>query len=198
MHTFHIKSIYSCYNFFTIIVHSIITDAVVIRLEQNYRSTQTILKAANAVISNNTGRKEKSLWTAGEKGDNVLWYKAVDENDEANFIVKTVKEDYKKYGCYRRNAVLYRMNAQSNIVERALVSAGIPYRVYGGMRFYDRKEIKDVTSYLAFINNIWRYSQVTAYIVNNRNCGFPYTSFRFIYNPSETYHIKWIVYKRKI
>ncbi len=129
------------------------TDAVVIRLEQNYRSTQTILKAANAVISNNTGRKEKSLWTAGEKGDNVLWYKAVDENDEANFIVKTVKEDYKKYGCYRRNAVLYRMNAQSNIVERALVSAGIPYRVYGGMRFYDRKEIKDVTSYLAFINN---------------------------------------------
>lgn len=127
--------------------------AEVIRLEQNYRSTQTILNAANAVISNNTGRKEKSLWTSGEKGDKVLWYKAVDENDEADFIVKTIKEDYKKYGSYRRNAVLYRMNAQSNIIERALVSADIPYRIYGGMRFYDRKEIKDVTSYLAFINN---------------------------------------------
>lgn len=129
------------------------SGAEVIRLEQNYRSTKTVLDAANAVISNNTGRKEKSLWTAGEKGSKVLWYKAVDENDEANFIVKTVKEDYRKHGCYRRNAVLYRMNAQSNIIERALVSAGIPYKVYGGMRFYDRKEIKDVTSYLAFINN---------------------------------------------
>ncbi|MDE7104976.1 MAG: UvrD-helicase domain-containing protein [Ruminococcus sp.] len=129
------------------------SGAEVIRLEQNYRSTKTVLDAANAVISNNIGRKEKSLWTSGEKGDKVLWYKAIDENDEANFIVKTIKEDYDRYGRYRRNAVLYRMNAQSNIVERALVSAGIPYRVYGGMRFYDRKEIKDVTSYLAFINN---------------------------------------------
>ena len=129
------------------------SGAEVIRLEQNYRSTKTVLNAANAVISNNTGRKEKSLWTSGEKGDKILWYKAIDENDEANFIVKTIKEDYNRYGYYRRNAVLYRMNAQSNIVERALVSAGIPYRVYGGMRFYDRKEIKDVTSYIAFIYN---------------------------------------------
>lgn len=127
--------------------------ATVIRLEQNYRSTQTILDSANAVISRNTSRKPKKLWTAGEQGEKVLWYKASDENDEADFIVKTVKADYAKYGKYRRNAVLYRMNAQSNIVERALVRANIPYMVYGGMRFYDHKEIKDITAYLAFINN---------------------------------------------
>ncbi len=127
--------------------------AKVIRLEQNYRSTQTVLDAANAVISHNTGRKEKKLWTSGEKGDKVLWYKAFDENDEAQFIADTIKENYKKSGCYADNAVLYRMNAQSNTIERALSRAHIPYRIYGGLRFYDRKEIKDVTSYLAFINN---------------------------------------------
>lgn len=127
--------------------------AAVIRLEQNYRSTKTVLDAANSIISNNMGRKEKSLWTNGEQGEKIIWYKAADENDEANFIVKTVKADYEKHGSYSRNAILYRMNAQSNIVERALVKADIPYRVYGGMRFYDRKEIKDITSYLAFINN---------------------------------------------
>ncbi|MBR2954766.1 MAG: ATP-binding domain-containing protein, partial [Ruminococcus sp.] len=127
--------------------------AAVIRLEQNYRSTKTVLDAANSIISNNMGRKENSLWTNGEQGEKIIWYKAADENDEANFIVKTVKADYEKHGSYSRNAILYRMNAQSNIVERALVKADIPYRVYGGMRFYDRKEIKDITSYLAFINN---------------------------------------------
>jgi len=127
--------------------------AKVIRLEQNYRSTQTVLDAANSVISNNLGRKEKTLWTAGEKGEKVYWYKAVDETDEAAFIADTIKENYKKGGKYADNAVLYRMNAQSNTVERALVRSGIPYRAYGGMRFYDRKEIKDVTSYLSFINN---------------------------------------------
>ncbi|MBQ9139801.1 MAG: ATP-binding domain-containing protein, partial [Ruminococcus sp.] len=127
--------------------------AAVIRLEQNYRSTQTVLDAANSIISNNYGRKEKSLWTNGEKGEKIIWYKAADENDEASFIVNTIKADYEKNGEYSRNAVLYRMNAQSNIVERALVRADIPYRVYGGRRFFDRKEIKDVTSYLAFINN---------------------------------------------
>ena len=127
--------------------------AEVIRLEQNYRSTQTILDAANSVISHNTGRKEKSLWTAAGKGDKVYWYKAVDETDEAKFVADTILESFKASGRYSDNAVLYRMNAQSNAVERMLVKCGIPYRVYGGMRFYDRKEIKDVTSYLAFINN---------------------------------------------
>ena len=127
--------------------------AKVIRLEQNYRSTQTILDAANAVIANNQGRKPKKLWTAGEKGEKIYWYKAADENDEAAFVCNTILENYKKTGKYSDNAVLYRMNAQSNVVERTLVKFGIPYKVYGGMRFFDRKEIKDVTSYLAFINN---------------------------------------------
>ncbi len=127
--------------------------AKVIRLEQNYRSTQTILDAANSVISNNSGRKEKSLWTSGEKGDKIYWYKAIDESDEAQFVADTIQEYYKNTGRYSDCAVLYRMNAQSNAVERAFVKCGIPYKVYGGMRFYDRKEIKDVTAYLAFINN---------------------------------------------
>ena len=127
--------------------------AKVIRLEQNYRSTQTILDAANSVIANNQGRKSKTLWTAGDKGDKIYWYKAVDENDEAKFVADTILSTYKETGRYSDCAVLYRMNAQSNTVERTLVKCGIPYKVYGGMRFFDRKEIKDVTSYLAFINN---------------------------------------------
>ena len=126
--------------------------AKVIRLEQNYRSTQTILDAANSVISHNNSRKPKTLWTSGEKGDKVYWYKAVDETDEAKFVADTILDKYKETGRYSDCAVLYRMNAQSNSIERMLVRCGIPYRVYGGMRFYDRKEIKDVTSYLSFIN----------------------------------------------
>ncbi|MBQ8296163.1 MAG: UvrD-helicase domain-containing protein [Ruminococcus sp.] len=129
------------------------SGAKVIRLEQNYRSTQTILDAANSVISHNHGRKEKSLWTSGDKGDKIYWYKANDETDEAGFIADTILESYKKTGKYSNNAVLYRMNAQSNSVERVFVRSGIPYRVYGGMRFYDRKEIKDITAYLSVINN---------------------------------------------
>lgn len=125
----------------------------VIRLEQNYRSTQTILDAANSVISNNEGRKPKSLWTKGAKGEKVYWYKACDENDEAQFVASEILKYYKETGKYGNNAVLYRMNAQSNIIERSFIKSGIPYRVYGGMRFYDRKEIKDVTAYLSFLNN---------------------------------------------
>ncbi|HOF68210.1 MAG TPA: 3'-5' exonuclease [Ruminococcus sp.] len=125
----------------------------VIRLEQNYRSTQTILDAANSVISNNEGRKPKSLWTKGDKGEKVYWYKACDENDEAQFVASEILKHYKETGKYGNNAVLYRMNAQSNIIERSFIKSGIPYRVYGGMRFYDRKEIKDVTAYLSFLNN---------------------------------------------
>ena len=127
--------------------------AKVVRLEQNYRSTQTILDAANSVISNNAGRKEKSLWTDKGRGEQIYWYKAYDENDEAQFIADSIKKDHETSGAYSRNAVLYRMNAQSNTIERALVRANIPYRVYGGMRFYDRKEIRDILSYLAFIDN---------------------------------------------
>ncbi|MBR1591841.1 MAG: UvrD-helicase domain-containing protein [Ruminococcus sp.] len=129
------------------------SGAEVIRLEQNYRSTQTILEAANSIIRNNNGRKEKTLWTAGEKGSRIYWYKAVDENDESRFVVSKIKESYNKTGKYSSCAVLYRMNAQSNSIERELVRAGVPYRIYGGMRFYDRKEVKDILAYLSFLNN---------------------------------------------
>ena len=129
------------------------SGAKVIRLEQNYRSTSVILNAANSVIRHNNSRKDKTLWTDVKGGDKIYWYKAADETDEANFIAETILDDYKKGGKYADNAVLYRMNAQSNSLERMLVKCGIPYKVYGGMRFFDRKEIKDVTSYLAFIDN---------------------------------------------
>lgn len=128
-------------------------NSKVIRLEQNYRSTKTILNAANSVIGNNIGRKDKTLWTAGTDGEKVYWYKAADETDEADFIAEKISENYKKSGRYSENAVLYRMNAQSNSVEKALVRRGIPYKVYGGLRFLDRKEIRDVVAYLAFIYN---------------------------------------------
>lgn len=129
------------------------SGAKVIRLEQNYRSTQTILDAANSVISHNSSRKEKKLWTDGEKGSKVYWYKSFDENDEAKFVADTVNKVHMITGKYSDNAVLYRMNAQSNAVERMFVSAGIPYKIYGGVRFYDRKEVKDIIAYLAFVNN---------------------------------------------
>ena len=125
----------------------------VIRLEQNYRSTQTILDAANSVIKNNNARKEKKLWTDMGEGDKIFWYKAQNEHDEARFVADKINELVKDGDRYSDCAVLYRMNAQSNLVEQMLVRSGIPYRVYGGMRFYDRREIKDLTSYMSFINN---------------------------------------------
>ncbi|MGN0621957.1 MAG: ATP-dependent helicase [Porcipelethomonas sp.] len=125
----------------------------VIRLEQNYRSTQNILDAANSVIRNNSERKQKQLWTDSGAGDKILWYRAKDERDEAAFVAEKILENVKNGGRYNDNAILYRMNAQSNCIEQTLVKSGIPYRVFGGMRFYDRKEIKDITSYLSFINN---------------------------------------------
>ncbi len=129
------------------------SNSKVIRLEQNYRSTQNILDAANSVIKNNTERKSKKLWTDSGEGSKILWYKSRDERDEASFVASKILDSVKNGGKYSDNAVLYRMNAQSNIIEQALVKSGIPYRVFGGMRFYDRKEIKDITSYLAVINN---------------------------------------------
>lgn len=128
-------------------------DCKVIRLEQNYRSTGRILSAANSVIRNNTERKDKTLWTASEDGDRVFWYKAIDQNDEATFVTDTILENVKNGGTYRNHAVLYRTHALSNSLERHLSQAGIPYRIYGGLRFYDRKEVKDVISYLCVINN---------------------------------------------
>lgn len=125
----------------------------VIRLEQNYRSTQNILDAANSVIKNNKSRKPKTLWCDETEGCKVYIYKASDESDEARYVSSAIMADKKAGGNFRDNAVLYRMNAQSNFIERAFVQNNIPYRVYGGMRFYDRKEIKDIISYLSVINN---------------------------------------------
>lgn len=125
----------------------------VIRLEQNYRSTQTILDAANGVIAKNEGRKEKRLWTDAGNGDPIIWYKAADEMDEASYVADAILKDVEKGGAFGDHAILYRMNAQSNMLERTLVRKGIPYRIYGGTRFYDRKEIRDMTAYMSIVEN---------------------------------------------
>ena len=124
-----------------------------IRLEQNYRSTSHILDAANAVIRNNTGRKGKTLWTDRGDGDKVTIKTVFNEADEANFVVSSIMMDYNRGRNWRDNAILYRMNAQSNALEYAFKRNGVPYQVVGGMKFFERAEIKDMLSYLAVINN---------------------------------------------
>lgn len=129
------------------------SGAAVIRLEQNYRSTQNILNAANSIIANNTARNEKRLWTDAGDGEKVVVYKASDEQSESRYAANVISEGVKAGESYKDFAVLYRMNAQSNSIERAFTSSGIPYRVIGGQRFYDRKEIRDIIAYLSVINN---------------------------------------------
>ncbi len=128
-------------------------NAKVIRLEQNYRCTQHILDAANEVIANNTQRKGKTLWTKNGEGDPIMVHRSRDEMAEARYIAETILDNVKKGAKFSDHAILYRMNAQSNMIENALIRSGISYKVVGGMRFYDRKEIKDVLSYLSVINN---------------------------------------------
>ena len=123
-----------------------------IRLEQNYRSTQAILNAANAVISHNLGRKGKRLWTANGQGDPITVYEAADEGAEGNFVAGKIISASKGKN-FKDYAILYRTNAQSNALEFALKRNGIPYRVIGGTRFFDRAEVKDMLSYLCVINN---------------------------------------------
>lgn len=125
----------------------------VIRLEQNYRSTETILEAANGVISNNTKRKGKTLWTENGAGEKLHVFRARDEHGEARFICDNIKKNVESGDQYKDNVVLYRMNAQSQVMEQELVREGIPYRIIGGLRFYDRKEIRDVIAYLSVLNN---------------------------------------------
>ena len=126
--------------------------ATTIRMEQNYRSTQAILNAANSVIAHNLGRKGKHLWTANDAGKPITVYSATDETAEANFIVGQIISTSKGKN-FKDHAVLYRTNAQSNTLEFALKRNGIPYRVIGGFRFFERAEIKDMLSYLCIINN---------------------------------------------
>jgi DNA helicase-2/ATP-dependent DNA helicase PcrA len=126
-------------------------QAVLYKLEQNYRSTGTILKAANALISNNAGRLGKTLWTSGEDGDRLKLYAAFNERDEADFVVNRIREWVAHGGARREVAVLYRSNAQSRVFEEAFLNARMPYRVYGGLRFFERAEIKDALAYLRLI-----------------------------------------------
>lgn len=127
--------------------------AKVIRLEQNYRSTSNILDAANAVIENNQGRKSKKLWTDNGRGDRIETFTADSERDEAHFVCRKIMEGVRSGMNYGDFAVLYRMNAQSRIPETTMVNYGIPNKVYGGQRFYERKEIKDIMAYLRLIYN---------------------------------------------
>ncbi len=128
-------------------------NATVIRLEQNYRSTSTILDAANEVIKNNAERKGKTLWTQNDVGDKITVHTAYSEREEALYIADMISQGVSEGRKYSDFAVLYRMNAQSNAIEHALARAGVPHRIIGGHRFYDREEIKDMTAYLQVINN---------------------------------------------
>lgn len=127
-------------------------DATVIKLEQNYRSTANILDAANQVIAHNTGRKEKTLWTDDDAGDLIRLFSAGDEREEAAWICEQIRRQH-QVSPYSEMAVLYRTHAQSRVIEEMLMRAGIPYKVFGGTRFYDRREVRDALAYLRLIVN---------------------------------------------
>jgi DNA helicase-2/ATP-dependent DNA helicase PcrA len=127
--------------------------AKLFKLEQNYRSTGAILEAANALIAHNSGRLGKNLWTHGARGEKIRLYAAFNERDEADFVVQRIREWCNAGGARRDVAILYRSNAQSRVLEEALLSARLPYRVYGGLRFFERAEIKDALAYLRLIAN---------------------------------------------
>lgn len=137
-------------------IHQFLSDfegSETIRLEQNYRSTSTILRAANSVISNNSGRLGKDLWTDGNDGEPISLYAGFNEMDEARYIVARIEEWRDQGGSLQDSAILYRSNAQSRILEEALLHARVPYRIYGGLRFFDRQEIKDALAYLRILGN---------------------------------------------
>ncbi len=125
----------------------------VVRLEQNYRSTGTILAAANAVIARNEGRLGKKLWTEGADGEAIRLYAAFNDNDEARFVIDRIEDWIGEGNARQSSAILYRSNAQSRVFEQHLIDRGIPYRVYGGLRFFERAEIKDALAYLRLVNN---------------------------------------------
>ena len=128
-------------------------NTVKIMLEQNYRSTQTILDAANSVIANNEKRMRKALWTKNGNGSKITVYTGENEHEEGRFIAKKIRENYENGGKFSDFAILYRTNAQSRVIEEMLMREAVPYRVLAGMRFYDRKEIKDIIAYLRLILN---------------------------------------------
>ena len=124
------------------------SNPLLIKLEQNYRSTANILNAANALITNNNSRMGKRLWTEGKSGEKISLYNGYNEHDEARYVVEQISDWQCKTGHYKDSAVLYRVSAQSRVIEEGLMRASIPYRVYGGMRFYERAEIKDALAYV--------------------------------------------------
>ncbi len=128
-------------------------DAKTVLLEENYRSTTTILDAANCVIRNNKDRKDKNLWTSRSKGEKIKYYRAYNERDEAQYVVRNIKELLDQGISYNEIAILYRTNAQSRIMEEEMLKANLPYRVVGSFYFYSRKEIKDLIAYLKLIHN---------------------------------------------
>ncbi|NVK54370.1 MAG: DNA helicase II [Alteromonadaceae bacterium] len=128
-------------------------DASTIRLEQNYRSTATILKAANKVIDNNQGRLGKELWTDGDDGEPISIYAGFNDLDEARFIVAQISSWHNQGNLLKESAILYRNNAQSRVLEEALLHQGIAYRIYGGLRFFERQEIKDALGYMRLVNH---------------------------------------------
>ncbi|CAH0121707.1 ATP-dependent DNA helicase PcrA [Paenibacillus sp. CECT 9249] len=128
-------------------------EAQTILLEQNYRSTGNILAAANAVIKNNTGRKPKKLWTDQGEGAKIIVYQADSEHEEGYFITSEIKKNREQAKAYQDHAILYRTNAQSRVIEEILIKSDIPYQIVGGIKFYDRKEIKDLLAYLRLISN---------------------------------------------
>ena len=123
------------------------------RLEQNYRSSATILEAANGLIAHNAGRLGKNLWTSGARGEPIRLYTAFNERDEAEFVTHRIREHVANGGLRREIAILYRSNAQSRVLEEAFLSARVPYRVYGGLRFFERAEIKHALAYLRLLEN---------------------------------------------
>jgi DNA helicase-2/ATP-dependent DNA helicase PcrA len=128
-------------------------DATVIKLEQNYRSTKVILQAANGVIARNTGRKPKNLWTENDEGRKIVNYEAQSEHDEAYFVVSEIQKSRGNGKSYKDFSILYRTNAQSRVIEEVFLKSNVPYTIVGGIRFYERKEIKDLLAYLRLLAN---------------------------------------------
>jgi DNA helicase-2/ATP-dependent DNA helicase PcrA len=128
-------------------------NAQTIRLEQNYRSTATILNSANKVIGNNSDRLGKDLWTEGQEGEQISLYAAFNEQEESRYIVSQIKRWQDQGGALSDVALLYRNNAQSRVLEEGLLYAGLAYRIYGGLRFFDRQEVKDAVAYLRLVSN---------------------------------------------
>ena len=161
-----------------------------IKLEQNYRSTKTILDAANSVIKNNSNRKSKTLFTDKTSDKKIIWYTASDEEEEANYIAATIKNEVEKGASYSDFAVLYRMNALSNSIEHAFFQK-IPYKIYGGLRFYDRKEIRDMIAYLSVIVNDWDNIRMTR-IINEPKRGIGESTVNLIDQISRDLGISYI------